>query len=308
MSVAQQATPARAVSGRFTGQSGARAERRTPPVAALAVVTAVAGVSLLAVWFVLYALFFSRLQEQRSQSRLYDEFREQLAAATAPLGGVINAGSPVALLDAPGGGVTDEVVVEGTGPADLVNGPGHLSDTPLPGQAGVTVLFGRSATYGAPFAQVTHLQPGNPITVTTGQGTFRYLVDQVRRAGDPLPSPLSATQSRLTLVTTEGGGWRSGWAPQRVVYVDATLHGRVQPAPAGRPTAIPPSAEPMGNDTSTLVLVVLWLQALLLTVGGMAFALRRWGRWQVWIVGLPVVLAVLWGASGAVTLLLPNLV
>lgn len=284
------------------------ARRHALSVPVLGVVAALAGAALLAGWFVSYALFFSRLAEQHQQSLLYAKFREQLAAATAPIGGAIHYGDPVALIDAPGGGVHDEVVVEGTGSGQLTSGPGHQSNTPLPGQAGVSVLFGRSVTYGAPFGQVTRLHPGDVITATTGQGTFHYVVDRVRRPGDPQPSQIADGEGRLILVTTEGNGWRGGWAPQRVVYVDATLRGKAQPAPDGLPTAIPSNAQAMHNDTSTLVILVLWLQALVVCGAAIAWALQRWGRWQVWLVGVPTVLAILWGASGAAMALLPNLI
>ena len=49
------------------------------------------------------------------------------------------------------------VVVEGTTPGEPDAGPGHLRDTPLPGQAGVSVVFGRRATFGAPFASLPQL-------------------------------------------------------------------------------------------------------------------------------------------------------
>jgi sortase A len=38
------------------------------------------------------------------------------------------------------------------------------------------------------------------------------------------------------------------------------------------------------------------------------WAWLRWGRWQTWLVGLPLCLAVLWGISENALLLLPNLV
>ena len=54
------------------------------------------------------------------------------------------------MLDIPAIGIANMVVVEGTSPENLTLGPGHLRDTPLPGQAGISVVFGRRATFGAP--------------------------------------------------------------------------------------------------------------------------------------------------------------
>jgi sortase A len=63
----------------------------------------------------------------------------------------------------------------------------------------------------------------------------------------------------------------------------------------------------MQSDTSELIFLVLWLQLLVIGVVGVAWASVRWGRWQSWLVGMPVILAALWGATSSVSLLLPNL-
>jgi len=52
----------------------------------------------------------------------------------------------VALLSIPAIGISAMVVVEGTTPENLTLGPGHLRDTPLPGQAGISVIFGSSSS------------------------------------------------------------------------------------------------------------------------------------------------------------------
>ena len=143
--------------------------------------------------------------------------------------------------------------------------------------------MGRSVTFGAPFARIDQMQPGATITVVTGQGEFTYAVDRVRYPGDPLPAPLAAGQSRLVLVSSSGSGWRTGWAPQQTVYVDASLvKGAVQPAPGGRPVGLTPAEQAMQGDTSDLVVLVLWLQLMIavavLTVwGGSAGAGSRSG-------------------------------
>lgn len=260
--------------------------------------------ALLAVWVVAYALGVGGIQEARAQRELYARLRQSLAAATAPLGGVIRPGTPVALVDAPGAGLHRTVVVEGTAPGQLVAGPGHRSDTPLPGQPGVAVLFGRSVTYGAPFGRITRLRAGTPITVTTGQGVFRYVVERVRHAGDPLPPPLTKGGGRLVLVTATG----ARFAPDRAVYVDALLTGRAQPAPPGRPAYVPLAAQAMHGDAAVAIELVLWLQALVVAGVALVWAHTRWGTWQTWLVGLPVVLAVLAAATQPALRLMPNLV
>jgi sortase A len=274
-----------------------------------AILWTLAALSGLAVWALLHAFVLTSLEERGSQKRLYAQFREQLGNATAPQGGSIKPGSPVALVDAGIDGLRRLVVIEGTTAGQLTRGPGHLSDTPLPGQPGVSVIFGRSVTYGAPFRSLSRMQAGETITVTTGQGVFEYRVDRVRRPGDLLPPPLPANGSGLMLVTSAADGWRSGWAPDHMIYLDATLTGgEVKPAPTHRPTAVSKSALAMQGETGVLVLVVFWLQGVLLVSVGLAWARIRWGRWQTLVTGLPLALAVLWGASGAAVRLLPNLI
>src|SRR2546421_11935588 len=149
------------------------------------------------------------------------------------------------------------VVVEGTSPGDLRAGPGPRRDPPLPGQAGASVLYGRAVAFGGPFQHIAELRPGDTVTVTTGQGTFDYRVDGIRRAGDPLPEPLRSGAGRLTLVSAEGVSWRAGWAPDGAVYVDSTLQGSAQPAPAGRPRGLPDAEQAMHGDTGALAVPLL---------------------------------------------------
>ena len=70
----------------------------------------------------------------------------------------------------------DQITVEGVSVEDLRKGPGHYRTTPNPGQAGNAAIAGHRTTYGAPFHRVDELSPGDPIFVTTAQGTFEYHV------------------------------------------------------------------------------------------------------------------------------------
>lgn len=262
---------------------------------------ATASFTFLAVWFLIHALVLTTVQEKSTQSRLYAQFRQELAEETAPLGGAVRPGSPVALLSS-GRGIHNEVVVEGTTSAQLTSGPGHLRGTPLPGQSGVSVVFGRSFTYGAPFGQVNTMKVGDLIDVVTGQGSFEYRVTAVRHPGSPVPKPLRSGQSRLTLVTSS-----AAWGGH-VIYADALLvKGTVQPSAAAA-ASLSTGSLPMRSDTSGLTNLVFWLQALLIVLIGASWAWSRWSPWQVWIAAVPLLLAVLWGATGAVELLLPNLI
>ncbi len=267
------------------------------------------GVGLLAVWVLLYAFVLSGVLELRNQTVLYAQLRQELAEATAPLGDHITPGAPVFIVNAPAAGMRNVVVVEGTTSAELTAGPGHRADTVLPGQAGVCVVMGRSVTFGAPFARIERFRAGDTVTVVTGQGEFTYAVDRVRHPGDPLPPALTAGQSRLVLVSSAGSGWRNGWAPQQTVYVDASLvKGGIQPAPGGRPAAVPVSAQAMQADTDDLVVLVLWLQLMIAVAAFTVWGRVRWGRLQIWLISVPLMAACLWGASRVALELLPNLI
>jgi sortase A len=259
-------------------------------------------------FFGAFAFGLSGLQEQRSQHQLYASFRGLLdpSSEIAPsIGGRIAPGTPVALLNSPEAGLQSVVVVEGTSAGDLLEGPGHLPDSPLPGQPGESILAGRSTTAGAPFAGITHLFKGDVIAVTTGQGTFHFIVKDQRLAGDPLPA-IPAGGAELTLVTSAGSGGLGRLEPNHLVYVDAILRGKAVAAPPGRPVAVP-AAERVGqNDPSAWPFVVFWLLALLVGAGAVVWLWRRWGHRQTWLVGAPVLLAILWGFSTEAIRLLPN--
>lgn len=284
----------------------ARAPRAAlPPTTALTVWVLVV-LGALALWAVAFPVVIGSLQEQDDQQHLFGRLRRELSQATAPLGPVAP-GRPVALLDVPTAHLRGVVVVEGTAGQDLQHGPGHLRDSVLPGQVGTSVLLGRSLTYGAPFAHLTDLRVGDPLTVTTGQGVFRYRITAARRPGDPLPSALPAGGSRLVLGTAAGRGALGSLAPGNVVYVDALLAGHAVPSPGGVPTSVPAAERPMGRSSGALLALVFWLQALLLVLAAAVWLRSRWGRWQAWLASCPVVVAVTVGASGAAAQLLPNL-
>ncbi len=280
-------------------------DKPAPPLSSpmLTTVWTMLAVSALAAWLLCYAVVLSGLQENRNNSVLYSKLREGLSGATTPIGGVIKPGTPIALIEAPGTALGKLVIVEGTAPSDLRNGPGHRRDTPLPGQPGVSILFGRSITYGGPFGEIGHFKTGQRLSITTGQGTFVYTVDRVRHAGDPLPTALPDGASRLLLETSTGLGFSSA----HPLFVDATLTGKPVAAPDGRLSAVPAVEKAMASDTSGLIKLVLWVQLLLVVAAIVVWARARWGAAQSWLIGVPMILAALWGASGNIMMLLPNL-
>lgn len=269
-------------------------------------VDALAVLAVLAVWLVAQLTVLGGLSEHRAQVTLYGQLRGELASATAPTGGVIPPGAPVALVVIPSLGV-EHVVVEGTASGDLLSGPGHRRDTVLPGQEGTAVLYGRAHTFGAPFANVADLRSGQEVVVRTAQGRSTYRVTGVRRAGDPLPAPLAPGHGRLTLVTGDGSGRLAALTAGSTVYVDATLVGKPFAAPPGRLTAVPAAEHAMGVDTSSLPLLVVCLAALGAVVAAAVMTRRRWHGAVVWLVTVPVVVALAWATTDVAVRLLPNL-
>ncbi len=268
--------------------------------------TAMLLLALLLGWAAFQVLALGGLSHARAQHVLYGQLRGELAAQTAPTGGVIEPGSPVALLTIPTLGLT-EVVVEGTASGDLRSGPGHRRDTVLPGQQGVSIVYGRAATYGAPFKQVATLRPGDGLAVTTANGEFVYRVDGVRREGDALPGALAPGGARITLVTAEGDGPFAAIAPSRTVYVDATLVGDAAVGDGGRPSSVPDSERALAADPAVLPVLVLCLQGLLLAAIATTLALARMPRRVVWVLAAPIVVALAWASTDAAVQLLPNL-
>ncbi|GMA86697.1 sortase [Angustibacter aerolatus] len=292
------------MTGPTAGRRRTRAERVRRPVSLPGWgLAAVCGLCLV---LAAYVLVLSGLQQHATQGRLYDQVREQAALGTAPLGAT-TPGRPVALLQVPDAGLRDVVVVEGTSSRQTQDGPGHRRDTALPGQPGVSVLYGRGLSAGGPFRRIGTLQVGDRITLTTGQGTFRYTVSGVRRQGSAVPKALAQGGSRLTLVSEEFSSLREGLVPRGQVLVDATMHGATKTPDRLRPSVIAPSEQAQAGYGGALFPLVLWLRLLLLAVCATAWVAVRWRPGQAWLVAAPALTALLWLCLSNASLLLPNL-
>jgi len=268
--------------------------------------------------FVAWLAFLSKLHYDRAQHHAYDALRIALAQGTAPVGPtqVVNpnennspselvpSGTPVAVLSIPGIGLR-AVVLQGTTGSVLENGPGHLRDTQMPGQAGISVIMGRRAAYGGPFSKLSTLNPGDPLTVVTGQTVAHFKVLDLRRGGDPSPPPPATGQSRLILVTADG----APFAPSGMLYVDADLTSKPQPAPPMVLSAsdLAPSENAMGTETQAWLPIVFWGQLLLLVTLALSWLWIRWGKWQTWVIAFPVLGYLVLSVADEVTRLLPNL-
>lgn len=255
-------------------------------------------------------VLLSGMQHRAAQQRAFDEIRSTLALGTAPVaqtdqdGHLLAPGTPVAILTIPKLHV-HQVVLEGTDSHVLADGPGHRRDTPMPGQAGISVLMGRAAAYGGPFGHLSRLRAGDTFTVTTGQGKAAYRVLDLRRAGDPSPAAVAAGKGRLVLVTATG----TRYLPDGVLRVDAELTSPTAQTPPATIQAgtLPKSEEPLASGSGVPWPLVMWLQALALAAIAAVWTWHRWGRHQTWIVFAPVVAVLGLRVAGQVTVLLPNL-
>lgn len=75
---------------------------------------------------------------------------------------------------------SDLFMIEGTELGDLRKGPGHYSDTPLPGDRGTVAIAGHRTTYGAPFRKIDKLRRGDPVRIEMPYGRFVYRVEKTK--------------------------------------------------------------------------------------------------------------------------------
>jgi sortase A len=170
---------------------------------ALSTLLIVAGVLLLAdagatlLWQEPVSAVNTRVQQDRLGDQLEELEREPLAAVeTRALKRIeepgrreafrarafkrkLGAGDPMGRIRADAIGLS-EVVVQGTGSADLRNGPGHYPGTPVPGERGTVAIAGHRTTYGAPFRRLDDLGRGDRIELEMPYGDFTYRVERTR--------------------------------------------------------------------------------------------------------------------------------
>ncbi|MDR7182982.1 LPXTG-site transpeptidase (sortase) family protein [Microbacterium trichothecenolyticum] len=258
----------------------------------------------------LNVMLLGQVRHYVAQQQLSDAFRAQLKEGIAPVSEgdfedvLLADGAPVGILDIPALGV-HEVIVEGTDSEATQLGPGHRRDTSLPGQAGVSVIMGRAAGYGGPFARIQELAPGDEFTIFTGQGEQVFEVIGLRYAGDPSPPRLRAGESRVVLTTARGVPY---W-PSGVARVDAQLVSETQPAGVrqSRLATLRQQERELSGDSSMVWALVFALQFLILVEVAAVWAYRNVGSRRTWIVFLPLtVFAGLW-VTGEIVRLLPNL-
>lgn len=247
---------------------------------------ALVGLAGLLVLFLLYLLAFTPLTAGRNQQRLADSLKGSPLTVYKLVNGHIPAeGSTVGAIQIPAIGV-DQVVVSGTSAADLMNGPGLMPGSALPGSAGNAVIAGRRVTFGGPFGAIGSLRKGAIIHVVDGAGAFTYTVTRVHEVAIGEKDVILPTaDNRLTLVTSNSSLVTSG----RLV---------VQGKLVGRPTVVPDStvAVPtydlgLSGDPAAGGLVVLWAFLTLVVLVGAAFAVWRLRKpWLIYLFAAPVII------------------
>jgi len=262
---------------------------------------ALLGLGLVLALFLAYEFFFTGVYEARSQRALLPEFQQRLAegggfdSLTAPV-----PSGPVALLRIPSIGVR-QVVVEGSSPEELKQGPGHLPGSVLPGEFGNSVIFAHRLTYGGPFSDLSTLKVGDEIHTVTGLGAFTY---KVRKVGVVAPGENDvigpALKSELTLVTSRTPG-----SSDRVA-VTASLLGKPVGVPKRPQVAVGSDEQGTSGDPLGLLLAVLWAQVLLVLVLVANRLYHRWPRLAAHLVTTPAILVALWMVFQSLDRFLPG--
>ena len=85
------------------------------------------------------------------------------------------------------------IVVEGTAAADLRRGPGRDERTFMPGEGELSYVAGHRTTFGAPFAHIDRMRPGDIATIEMPYATLTYRVTAHRIVSD---TQLSVLETR----------------------------------------------------------------------------------------------------------------
>ena len=262
-----------------------------PTTSAKLAVLSLVSLFTLTLGLLVHLVLISPMHYTSSQIKKTEELRYELANGTAPVGQVNmdgylhKPGTPLAVISIPKIGV-EAVVVEGTTSTETMGGVGHRRDTVLPGQEGISVLYGRQAAYGGVFGRLGDLKVGDTISVLTGQGKSDFAVTTIRSIGDEISNAQSAGESRLTLVSASG----LPFLPSAAIWVDAELEGPAKETPIRViPTlAINPPEQAMNGDLEAITPIIYLYQILILIIFAMLWIRRNWGRAQSWVVSVPL--------------------
>jgi sortase A len=151
---------------------------------------------------------------------------------TSPVAAAAVRGQPLTRLVIPKINL-EAIVVEGTDRQQLIAGPGHLTDTAIPGETGNAVITAHRDTF---FRHIFELEKGDEISVQRDGRVFRYEVTSKKIVP---PSDVSVVRptpdAQLTLITCYPV-YYIGPAPERLVVFSRLI------APNGEPSGKRPAA------------------------------------------------------------------
>jgi sortase A len=287
--------------------------------------------------FVGYQLWGTGIAEAHSQASLKKDFQTELAKPTTASQGSGGGASSQTTTSQSGGGSDaatvgpavpnvgpaltgaidhmvipkiglNKYVVQGVAENDLREGPGHYTQTVLPGQKGNAGIAGHRTTYGAPFFQINKLTTGDLIYITnTSDQLFIYKVSRAPLVVSPSdvavldPTPYA----QLTLTTCN-----PPYSATSRLVVFALLTNR-PPLPAPKVVVAPtPATINLGSGDNGAwpaaigygaIVALLWIGVRLLIN-----RTRRWTRVGAYAGGIGLCLIPLWFCFENVILLLPQ--
>ena len=276
------------------------------------------GAGTLLLLFVVFQIFGTTYIQQQHQNSLRSSIDAthtldtvpstvaNLPPVTVPTRTPPGSGAPVAVIAIPKINL-NQVVVQDTQEGDLELGPGHYTDTPLPGENGNVGIAGHRTTWGRPFYNLDQMKRGDPIYIATDRGTFVYSVTS-SQVVDPTDLAVLDPTTGPTLTLTTCNPKYS--AAQRLV-VKATLTEtifslslHVAPASSGGATT---TTRPSPAPSSSTALMVIALGALTVALClGAWLAARRFARpWLLYLVAAPFILVSLFAFFSALSSHLP---
>ena len=217
-----------------------KADRRGTLIRGVAQTFITLGIVLLL--FAVYEIWFTGVLNDRTQDRLRSQLEQQWEAGDDPVVAArqptrpgtrvrsIPLGDGFALIYIPafGSGYV-YTVVEGTGTAELDEGPGHYPGSALPGEVGNFALAGHRVGKGSPFLNLDKLRAGSPIVIRTKTYWYTYRVLGDPRTRDPaavgklgIPGQLVVSPANVGVIAPVPG--RAGAEPTQRLLTLTTCH------------------------------------------------------------------------------------
>jgi sortase A len=165
---------------------------------------------LFVVWQLKWTDFLAARAHDLTRESLQQEWTIGASAAGEPATVKTTYGKPFGLMYIPR--LRDRAwgvpIIEGTEHYLLSDGVGHHPESSMPGEYGNFAVAGHRTTYGAPFADIDGLEPGDQVIVETKTGWYVYELDKHTIINywegwvlDPVPGKPRKTQPTAKLIT-----------------------------------------------------------------------------------------------------------